>query len=61
MAALECLRWQWFTEAENLMSRTEGKGNPKFDGSPAALQEYAFRVRLRAARDSVMDPAELKI
>ena len=43
------------------MSRTEGKGNPKFDGSPAALQEYAFRVRLRAARDSVMDPAELKI
>ena len=60
MAALECLRWHRFQEAENLMSGTEGKGVPKFDGSPAALQEYAFRVRLRAARDAALDPAELK-
>ena len=29
-------------------------------GALSTLQEYAFRVRLRAARDQAMDPNELK-
>ena len=61
MAALECLKWHKFSEtSETVLAGTEGKGVPRYDGSPATLQEYAFRVRLRAARDQAMDPSELK-
>ena len=62
MSALECLKWHRFSEASEatLVAGTEGKGVPRYDGSPSTLQEYAFRVRLRAARDQAMDPNELK-
>ena len=39
----------------------EGKfGIPRFNGDPSALQEYLYRVRARAAREALMDPAEIK-
>eukprot|EP00913_Durusdinium_trenchii_P018068 g16978.t1 len=63
MAALDCLRWQKFSEAqsETMVSSTEGgRGVPRFDGSPGSLQEYAFRVRLRAVRESSLDEGEKK-
>ena len=43
-----------------MTGQTEGKGVPRFDGSPGSLQEYAFRVRLRAVRESGLDESEKK-
>ena len=62
MAALECLKWHRFSEAQSEMmtGQAEGKGVPRFDGSPGSLQEYAFRVRLRAVRESGLDESEKK-
>jgi hypothetical protein len=38
----------------------EGKfGVPRFGGEPAALQEYCFRVRARAKRESLMEKSEV--
>ena len=39
---------------------SEGKfGVPRFDGQPAALSEYCFRVRARAKRESLMEKTEV--
>ena len=43
------------------MSATEAKsGVPRYDGEVSRLAEYQFRVRLRQAREKVMDEQELK-
>ena len=63
MSALECLKWHRFSEASEShpgLLAPRAKVFPRYDGSPSTLQEYAFRVRLRAARDQAMDPNELK-
>ena len=52
MAVLELLKWSNFSVAEENAS-TEGKaGVPRYDGDPIRLMEYAFRVRLRQARET---------
>ncbi|CAE7591026.1 RE1 [Symbiodinium sp. CCMP2592] len=57
---LEGLTWQKFTEISESES-TEGKyGIPRFDGSLHLLQEYSYRVRMRAKKEKEMDPGEVK-
>ena len=61
MSALEALRWQNFVDPSNELMSTEGKqGVPRYGGEPSVLREYAYRVRLREAREQSMDSSELK-
>ena len=61
MAILEVLKWTTFSTTTEESTSTEGKaGVPRFDGDPARLSEYAFRVRLRQARELSMAEDEVK-
>ena len=60
---LDGLSFARFMEVTDGESATEGKyGIPRFDGSVHHLQEYSFRVRMRALKekDLDLDPAEIK-
>ena len=60
MALLEGLTWAKFMEISETET-TEGKyGIPRFDGSPQLLQEYSFRVRMRALQEKSMTETEVK-
>ena len=61
MSIVDCLKWQTFTAAQEDVWSTEAKsGVPRYDGEVSRLAEYQFRVRLRQAREKVMDEQELK-
>ena len=65
MALLDTLRYDGGQSATSLANaedaNSEGKyGIPRFGGEPHGLQEYLYRVRARAARESHMDPSEVK-
>ena len=58
---LDGLSFARFMEVTDGESATEGKyGIPRFDGSVHHLQEYSFRVRMRALKEKDLDPAEIK-
>ena len=66
MALLDNLRYDGGLNATAMTAAaeeasSEGKfGIPRFGGEPAALQEYLYRVRARAAREALMDSSEVK-
>ena len=66
MALLDNLRYDGGMSATAVSAAaeeasSEGKfGIPRFNGEPAALQEYLHRVRARAAREALMDTSEVK-
>ena len=61
MSALDCLRWQNFSVAQEEATSTEGKaGVPRFDGEATRLSEYSFRVRLKQAREVSLPDDEKK-
>ena len=66
MALLDNLRYDGGSNATAMTAAAEeasleGKfGIPCFNGEPAALQEYLYRVRARAAREALMDTSEVK-
>ena len=58
---LDGLSFSRFMEVTDGEGTTEGKyGIPRFDGSLHHLQEYAFRVRMRALKEKDLDTSELK-